>query len=57
MDLDEKGQAIDFTKYRGLIGSLLYLIASRLDIMFSVCMCARYESNPKNFITTQQKGY
>jgi hypothetical protein len=30
-----------------MIGSLLYLIASRPDIMFSVCMCARFQANPK----------
>ena len=30
-----------------MIGSLLYLTASRPDIMFSVCMCARYQANPK----------
>src|SRR5438128_7708697 len=30
-----------------MIDRLLYLIASRLDIMFSVCMCARYQANPK----------
>jgi hypothetical protein len=30
-----------------MIGSLLYLTASRPDIMFSVCMCARFQSNPK----------
>ncbi|KAJ9561842.1 hypothetical protein OSB04_007002 [Centaurea solstitialis] len=33
--------------YRGIIGSLLYLIASRPDIMFSTCICARYQANPK----------
>jgi hypothetical protein len=33
--------------YRFMIGSLLYLTASRPDIMFSVCMCARFQSNPK----------
>ena len=47
LDKDEKGKSIDQTKYRGMIGSLLYLTASRPDIMFSVCMCARYQSNPK----------
>jgi len=47
MDLDEKGVYIDQSKYRGLIGSLLYLIASRYDIMFSVCMCAKFQSNPQ----------
>src|SRR6266540_1030492 len=30
-----------------MIDSLLYLTASRPDIMFSVCMCARYQANPK----------
>jgi hypothetical protein len=33
--------------YRLMIGSLLYLCASRLDIMFSVCMCARFQADPK----------
>jgi len=41
----EKG--VDQTKYRGLIGSLLYLTASRPNIMFVVCLCARYQANPK----------
>ncbi|KAL7614124.1 hypothetical protein Lser_V15G08905 [Lactuca serriola] len=43
--LDE--QTIDLTLYRSVIGSLLYLTASRPDIMFSVCNCARYQSNPR----------
>ncbi|GJS92396.1 retrovirus-related pol polyprotein from transposon TNT 1-94 [Tanacetum coccineum] len=38
---DEDGEFVDDTKYRGMIGSLLYLTASRSDIMFSVCLCAR----------------
>jgi len=38
---------VDQSKYRGLIGSLLYLIASRPGIMFVVCLCARYQSDPK----------
>ena len=40
-------KSVDQTKYRGLIGSLLYLTASRLDIMFAVSLCARYQANPK----------
>ena len=44
---DEEGKSIDPTLYRGMIGSLLYLTASRPDIMFSVCMCARFQSSPK----------
>ena len=40
---------IDFDQkvYRSMIGSLLYLCASRPDIMLSVCMCARYQATPK----------
>jgi len=47
MDVDVAGKGVDQTKYRGLIGSLLYLTASRSDIMFSVCLCARFQANPK----------
>src|ERR1043165_2062136 len=47
VDQDESGTPIDITKYRGMIGSLLYLTASRPDIMFSVCLCARFQANPK----------
>ena len=47
MDADEAGQPVDSTKYRGLIGSLLYLTASRPDIQFGVCLCARFQANPK----------
>ena len=32
--------------YRSLIGSLLYLTASRPDILFVVCICARFQSSP-----------
>jgi len=42
LDSDEKGASVDQTKFRGLIGSLLYLTASRPDIMFSVCLYARF---------------
>ncbi|XP_078444848.1 secreted RxLR effector protein 161-like [Wolffia australiana] len=47
LDADEKGVSVDQNKYRGLIGSLLYLTASRPDILFSVCLCARFQSAPK----------
>lgn len=40
VDQDEYGVAIDITKYRGMIGSLLYLTVNHPDIMFSVCVCA-----------------
>ncbi|GJR97480.1 hypothetical protein Tco_0269654 [Tanacetum coccineum] len=44
---DEECESVDSTKYRGMIGSLLYLTASRLDIMFSVCLFARFQEAPK----------
>ncbi|GKA95482.1 retrovirus-related pol polyprotein from transposon TNT 1-94 [Tanacetum coccineum] len=44
---DEDGESVDDTKYRGMIGSLLYLTASRPDIMFSVCLCAYFLEVPK----------
>nr|CAN65058.1 hypothetical protein VITISV_008902 [Vitis vinifera] len=47
LDMDEKGKPINSTMYRGMIGSLLYLTASRPDIMYSVCLCARFQSCPK----------
>ncbi|XP_068486632.1 secreted RxLR effector protein 161-like [Phaseolus vulgaris] len=44
---DEVGPAVDQTKYWGLIGSLLYLTTSRPNIMFVVCLCARFQCCPK----------
>jgi hypothetical protein len=42
LDLDLGGTSIDQKVYHFMIGSLLYLYASRSDIMLSVCMCARF---------------
>ena len=47
LDQDESGKKVDITSYRGMIGSLLYLTASRPDIMFSTCLCARFQSDPR----------
>ncbi|GJX39754.1 hypothetical protein Tco_0253057 [Tanacetum coccineum] len=44
---DEECESVDSTKYRGMISSLLYLTASRPDIMFSVCLYARFQEAPK----------
>ncbi|XP_050875078.1 secreted RxLR effector protein 161-like [Lathyrus oleraceus] len=55
VDQDESGVSIDITKYQGMIGSLLYLMASRLDIMLSVCLCARFQANPKELHLTAVK--
>ena len=47
LDKDDSGKQVDQTMFRGMIGSLLYLTASRPDIMHSVCVCARFQANPK----------
>jgi hypothetical protein len=47
LNLDTGGKSIDQKVYRSMIGSLLYLCASRPDIMLSVCMRARFQANPK----------
>jgi hypothetical protein len=47
LDLGKGGKPVDLKLYRSMIGSLLYLTASRPDIMFSVCMCARFQAAPK----------
>ncbi|GJV71734.1 hypothetical protein Tco_1491729 [Tanacetum coccineum] len=44
---DDDGESVDSTKYRGMIGILFYLTASRPDIMFSVCLFARFQEDPK----------
>ncbi|GJW54483.1 hypothetical protein Tco_0098568 [Tanacetum coccineum] len=44
---DEDGVDVDVHVYRSMIGSLMYLTASRTDIMFAVCACARFQVTPK----------
>ncbi|XP_052627195.1 uncharacterized mitochondrial protein AtMg00810-like [Lactuca sativa] len=53
---DPSGVSVDEKKYRGMIGSLLYLTASQSDIMFSTCLCARFQVNPKmsNLLAVKQ---
>ncbi|XP_017438303.1 secreted RxLR effector protein 161-like [Vigna angularis] len=47
LGLDKSSTKLDNTLYRQMIGSLLFLIASRPYIMSSVCLCARFHSDPK----------
>nr|GEU91640.1 retrovirus-related Pol polyprotein from transposon TNT 1-94 [Tanacetum cinerariifolium] len=46
LDEDKEGKAIDSSHYHGMIGTLLYLTASRPDLQFVICMCARYQARP-----------
>ena len=55
LDLDEGGNPVDQKLYRSMIGSFLYLTASRPDNMFSVCMCARFQAAPRECHLTTVK--
>ncbi|GJZ61412.1 putative ribonuclease H-like domain-containing protein [Tanacetum coccineum] len=44
---DEEADEVDVHLYRSMIGSLMYLTASRPDIMFAVCACSRFQVTPK----------
>ncbi|GJT43961.1 retrotransposon protein, putative, ty1-copia subclass [Tanacetum coccineum] len=46
LDQDKEGNSVDPSHYRAMIGTLLYLTASRPDLQFSICMCARYQARP-----------
>nr|GEX46757.1 uncharacterized mitochondrial protein AtMg00810-like [Tanacetum cinerariifolium] len=46
LDDDHSGIPVDQTRYHSMIGSLMYLTTSRPDLVFAVCMCARYQSRP-----------
>nr|GEY75411.1 retrovirus-related Pol polyprotein from transposon TNT 1-94 [Tanacetum cinerariifolium] len=43
---DIEGKAVDPSHYHGMIGTLLYLTASRPDLQFAICVCARYQARP-----------
>jgi hypothetical protein len=49
LDLNKGGKSVDQKAYESMIGSLLYLYARRPDTMLSICMCARFQSNPKEY--------
>ncbi|GKF81855.1 hypothetical protein Tco_0240457 [Tanacetum coccineum] len=46
LDEDKEGKAVDPSHYHCMIGTLLYLIASRPDLQFAICMCAQYQAWP-----------
>ncbi|GJT46580.1 hypothetical protein Tco_0955295 [Tanacetum coccineum] len=46
LDEDTQRKAVDPTHYRGMVGTLMYLTSSRPDLVYAVCMCARYQAHP-----------
>nr|GEX01061.1 copia protein [Tanacetum cinerariifolium] len=46
LDLDKNGTPVDATKYRSMIGALMYLTSSRPDLVHATCLCARYQAKP-----------
>ncbi|GKG33708.1 hypothetical protein Tco_0433867, partial [Tanacetum coccineum] len=46
LDEDPQVKVVDPTGYRVMIDTLMYLTASRPDLVFAVCMCARYQAKP-----------
>nr|GEY98567.1 retrovirus-related Pol polyprotein from transposon TNT 1-94 [Tanacetum cinerariifolium] len=46
LDLDQNGTPVDATKYRSMIGALMYLTSSRSDTIHATCLCARYQAKP-----------
>ncbi|GJR79437.1 retrovirus-related pol polyprotein from transposon TNT 1-94 [Tanacetum coccineum] len=56
LDEDKEGKAVDPSHYRGMIGTLLYLTASRPDLQFAICMCAHYQASLLKSTTWLSKG-
>jgi hypothetical protein len=46
LDLDKNGEAVEQREYKSLIGSLLYIIATRSDIQFTMGLCAHFQASP-----------
>jgi hypothetical protein len=57
LGLDEGGTIVDQKLFRSIIGSLLYITASRPDVIFSVCMCARFKHHLERFTLRPPKEF
>ncbi|GJT80210.1 retrovirus-related pol polyprotein from transposon TNT 1-94 [Tanacetum coccineum] len=57
LDLDQNRSSIDATKYRSMIGALMYLTSSRLDIVHATCLCARYQAKPTEKHLKEDSGF
>ncbi|GJV19230.1 retrovirus-related pol polyprotein from transposon TNT 1-94 [Tanacetum coccineum] len=57
LDFDKNGTLVDATKYRSMIGALIYLTSSRPDIVHATCLCARYQAKPTEKHLKELTGY
>ncbi|GKD95855.1 retrovirus-related pol polyprotein from transposon TNT 1-94 [Tanacetum coccineum] len=58
LDEDPLGILVDQTRFCSMVGSLMYLTASRPDLVFAVCMCARYQASPtKNHLESLKRVF
>nr|GEV04942.1 hypothetical protein [Tanacetum cinerariifolium] len=58
LDEDPNDTPVGPTRYRGMVGSFMYLIASHIDLVFFVCMCARYQAKPtKKYLTAVKRVF
>ncbi|GJY08436.1 putative nucleotidyltransferase, ribonuclease H [Tanacetum coccineum] len=58
LDEDPQGIPVDLTRYRSMVGSLMYFTSSKLDLVFSVCMYAWYQAKPtENRLTTVKRVF
>nr|GFA31484.1 retrovirus-related Pol polyprotein from transposon TNT 1-94 [Tanacetum cinerariifolium] len=56
LDADFSGTPVDQTKYQSMVGALMYLNASRPDIVHATCYCARYQAKPtEKHLTTVKR--
>ncbi|GJX67315.1 retrovirus-related pol polyprotein from transposon TNT 1-94 [Tanacetum coccineum] len=57
LDLDKNGTLVDATKYRSMIGALMYLTSSRPNIVHATCLCARYQAMPTEKHLKEDSGF
>ncbi|GJS00151.1 retrovirus-related pol polyprotein from transposon TNT 1-94 [Tanacetum coccineum] len=57
LDLDQNGTLVDATQYQSMIGALMYLTSSRLEIVHATCLCARYQAKPIEKHLKEDSGF
>ncbi|GKA13464.1 hypothetical protein Tco_0693110, partial [Tanacetum coccineum] len=57
LDLDKNGTLVNATKYRSMIGALMCLTSSRLNIIHATCLCSRYQAKPTEKHLKEDSGF